>query len=382
MAGWFRCLRVGAGPALALGFALGLAGCGTIEIVQDPAFARIRVGIDDAEVRPAKAVAPYVVPYALLSLAAYDDALYGVGEPARDRAGTRATPDVAAANADFRRRAQPWIDPWILSDKLINQCDGYPGARRDFGFGGVKGLCLEADSPKGRILDGLGVQVWTRGRPVSPFCSEIVLAFRGTDRKQTDDWLSNIRWVTRGLHLYDQYEQVQDHVGPIVERVKRYRCYREGRTEIVAVGHSLGGGLAQQAAYRNKGVRRVFAFDPSFVTGYFDLDPDDRVRNSKGLRIERIYEHGEILAYPRLLLRNIYPPAACDPQIRHIRFNLLGSGSVFAQHSLQTLTDRLLSLSEDRAGRRVDDRDLPVSPLADRRTAECLPDDRVARSVL
>lgn len=363
-----------------LALALGLGGCGTIEIIQDPKIARVRVGIDDAKPVAAEKAAPYVVGYALLSLAAYDDARYGVGAPDKKAVPRPASDEAAAEQATFRKLAQPWIEPWVLADKLINQCDGYPDARRDFGFAGAKGSCAASDSPKGRILDGLGLQIWTHGRPVSGFCREVVLAFRGSDRNQADDWLSNFRWVTRGFHLYDQYTQVQDHIRPIVERVKRYRCYREGRTEIVAVGHSLGGGLAQQAAYANGDVRHVFAFDPSFVTGYYDLDPKVSEANSKGLKIERVYEHGEILAYPRLLLRNIYPPSACDPQIRHIRFNLIPGGSIVAQHSLQTLTDRLLKVSAGAAGRPVSDKYLPVSTQAPDRSGKCLADDRVARA--
>ncbi|WNJ92830.1 lipase [Bosea sp. 685] len=370
------------GAACAAMFALtfGLGGCGTIELIQDPAVARIRVGIDDAKALPAKKVAPYVVGYALLSLAAYDDALYGVGDRPAGKTSPRTVTALESEDGDFQRRAQPWVEPWVLAGKLINQCDDHAGARRDFGYGGRKGSCLESDSPRGRILDGLGLQIWTHGRPDSSFCRAVVLAFRGTDRKQRDDWYSNFRWVTRGLQLYDQYEQVQDHIGPIIERLKRFPCYRPGRTEILAVGHSLGGGLAQQAAYRDGRVRRVFAFDPSFVTGYYDLDPKERDNNAKGLKIERVYEHGEILAYPRLLLRNIYPPSACDPQIRHIRFNLIEGGSIVAQHSLQTLTDRLLTLAEGKAGRPDDDSFLPVSPLARGHSGNCLPADAIARA--
>jgi pimeloyl-ACP methyl ester carboxylesterase len=363
---------------LAFILALALAACGTIEIVQDKNYARVRVGAEDAKALPARDAAPYVVGYALLSLAAYDDVRYGIAKPLA--AGSREAEAQRDDDQAFGTLARPWLAPWALAETLINDCRGAPRPRRDFGFGGRKGDCTLDESPRGRILDGLGLQVWTHGHQGSRFCREVILAFRGTDRSQRDDWLSNFRSLTRVLPLYDQYEQVQDHVGPILDRVERYPCYRRGRTEIVAIGHSLGGGLAQQAAYRDGRVRRVFAFDPSFVTGYYDLDPKKRVDNSRGLKIERVYEHGEILAYPRLLLRNVYPPSACDPQIRHIRFNLIDGGSIFAQHSLATLTAGLLELAKGKAGPPDNDGFLPVSPYAFERTGKCLPTDAIARA--
>jgi pimeloyl-ACP methyl ester carboxylesterase len=368
---------------LAFVLALALGACGTIEIVQDKNYARVRVGAEDAKALPAKDVAPYVVGYALLSLAAYDDVLYGVAKPLAP--GSREAVAQRDDDQAFGTLARPWLASWALAETLINDCRDAPSPRRDFGLGGRKGDCTSDESPRGRILDGLGLQIWTHGRQKSGrqgsrFCREVILAFRGTDRSQRDDWLSNFRSLTRVLPLYDQYEQVQDHVGPILDRVERYPCYRRGRTEIVAIGHSLGGGLAQQAAYRDGRVRRVFAFDPSFVTGYYDLDPKKRVDNSRGLKIERVYEHGEILAYPRLLLRNVYPPSACDPQIRHIRFNLIDGGSIFAQHSLATLTTGLLELAKGKAGPPDNDGFLPVSPYAFERTGKCLPADAIAQA--
>ena len=77
-------------------------------------------------------------------------------------------------------------------------------------------------------------------------------------------------------------------------------------------------------------------------------------------------------------MRNIYPPEACDPQIRHIRFNLIPGGSIVEQHSLKALTSRLLILAEGTAGRRTDDAFLPVSPLSIAGTGRCRAGDKIA----
>ena len=55
-----------------------------------------------------------------------------------------------------------------------------------------------------------------------------------------------------------------------MNRVASLPC-RQGRAQIVSVGHSLGGGLAQFAALATKKgkarIVKVFAFDSSPVTG-------------------------------------------------------------------------------------------------------------------
>ena len=86
-----------------------------------------------------------------------------------------------------------------------------------------------------------------------------------------------------------------------------------GRTgpsiKLVSTGHSLGGGLAQQFAYahcvdaRVPRVSKVYAFDPSPVTGFFSVKRAVRNINRKHLRIDRIYERGEILAIVRSMMR-------------------------------------------------------------------------------
>ena len=116
--------------------------------------------------------------------------------------------------------------------------------------------CKPGRTPCTEPLPGLGVQIWVRRGEA---CTEAVLAFRGTDRKSSDDWISNLRWLLRLLPVYDQYAQVQDYTGDLVNAIEKEPCFVEGTTRIVAVGHSLGGGLAQQAAYMDRKIRHVYA---------------------------------------------------------------------------------------------------------------------------
>jgi len=77
------------------------------------------------------------------------------------------------------------------------------------------------------------------------------------------------------------------------------------------------------------------------MTGFFDLSEILREKNAKDLPIDRVYEHGEILAYVRYALKNAFPPRPCDPQVRLVRFNVL-EGRVVAQHNMARLTEKLL----------------------------------------
>ena len=82
------------------------------------------------------------------------------------------------------------------------------------------------------------------------------------------------------------------------EREPDYKFIRGA--ELYSTGHSLGGGLAQEFAYalpRNDNVPRVtkvFAFDPSPVTGFYSVGKDLRDYNKTDLRIDRIYERKEV----------------------------------------------------------------------------------------
>jgi hypothetical protein len=65
-----------------------------------------------------------------------------------------------------------------------------------------------------------------------------------------------------------------------------------------------------------------------------------RKHSTVGLGVDRAYEQGEILMLPRLIIENIFPPAACNPRIRQVRFNVL-HGLPIQQHNMEHLTEQL-----------------------------------------
>ncbi len=369
-----------------------MPGCASLRPFQEETKAIVRIGTVVNEEIPVDSVASYFAPYAILAQATYFNGYYGLRNfgafDDNEDSSEALIQDIAAEPPEQAGRpklgenkVRAWVDQWQLLDQRINESERAVPARQDFAClvprAGVPAplraiavkLRTQEQCDGLRVLDGLGVQVWVRK---SDPCREIVIAFRGTDFTQSDDWLSNLRWLTRALPLYDQYEQVQDHIHDIVTAAKRRACGTRQPGRIVAVGHSLGGGLAQQAAYVHGEIDRVYAFDPSFVTGFYDKHILNAPQNAKGLTTDRIYEHGEILSYPRLLMRHLYPPAPCDPLIRHVRVQAADNGSPVRQHSMSLLAGHMLVNSPDRPPANVQKEvNLPPSPLAIGNTAAC-----------
>jgi hypothetical protein len=223
------------------------------------------------------------------------------------------------------------------------------------------------DFPDGELYNrmkklDLYVTVWERK---SSKRTTVVVAFKGTDFWSWQDWNSNLRWFTRLIPGdIDQYDEVVDYFGPAF--VKAYKTHvttsdEKGADVVYATGHSLGGGLAQQFAYalplndpqgppdeRVPRVSRVYAFDPSPVTGYYSVPEHIRDVNklglaneAKGLEIGRVLEKGEILSYLRGLVSLVYFPSGMDPAIEGVRFNLFPSLNPIESHSIDELACKL-----------------------------------------
>jgi hypothetical protein len=300
----------------------------------------VRVGDYRAAHLPSANYAGHYLPYALFALRAYDAAgrddspkLNALLElPASDNpARSRITAELLAG----------WLAGWTLIEQGVGPLSCPEG----------EGQC------GGTALGGLGYKVFS-----SQARNEIVVAFRGTDFKETEDWIANLRWVTRFLPYYDQYAQVQRHIGPILDRA--LAAHKLADPTIVATGHSLGGGLAQQAAYKDGRIRAVYAFDPSTVTGYYDPGVAGK-ENAVGLLIDRVYQRGEVLAYLRFLMTQLYPVAAFDPQIRTVRFSFGAHGSGVAKHSMADLAAGLLENSGPPDAWAVQAKPLPNAPGSD-----------------
>lgn len=189
-------------------------------------------------------------------------------------------------------------------------------------------------------LSGLACQVWCK-RPADSAAIALIV-FRGTDRTQFGDWYANFRWFTRYIPLIrDQYKQTQRLMPEVVKRI---RAELGDDAQIVTAGHSLGGGLAQQAAYAADGIALVYAFDPSTVTGYYEVERAARCARCVGMRIYRVYEHGEILEYLRTLMKAVYPVSTKDPKIVEIRYNRL-PGEAVSQHNMQSFAEELQGIA-------------------------------------
>lgn len=83
-------------------------------------------------------------------------------------------------------------------------------------------------------------------------------------------------------------------------------------------------------------VSEAFAFDPSPVTGWSSADDPLRTHNASGVVVNRLFEHGEVLAYVRLLTSRL-AVSAKDPAIWAYRYNFDPRANIVRNHSMRSL---------------------------------------------
>lgn len=197
-----------------------------------------------------------------------------------------------------------------------------------------------------KFIKGVGYEIWEK---IEDDKVTVAIVFRGTDFKEWGDWSSNLRWFKLNLlgrriyesFYWDQYHQTKKLAPFLVEAIKKRHSTKT--IKIITTGHSLGGGLAQLASYCCAEIKEVIAFDPSPVTGFYDVAKEQRDLNKKDTVIARVYQVGEVLSYLRYLLRFFYLLTEKDPEITEYGADFF-KGSIVARHSIDKLAEKLSGL--------------------------------------
>lgn len=300
---------------------------------------------------PAAFLTRYYAPYALQAAAAYDsskdlDAAVQ-GPPGSDVDFVlRNFPD----EDQSRTNAKAYLKPWRYQFGSEGYVDCFDpsdadckAATQGWSFTASRWLAF------GR---GPSFHVWARTdaqRSDHVACREVSIAFRGTEQS-AGDWVANLDPITNYV-ADDHYVQLRRNIDAIIKRITTLDCYRRAkRPQIVSVGHSLGGGLAQFAALSNNPARprivKVFAFDSSPVTGSSLVDRRVLAQNAQGLEVDRIYQKGEVLERLRRVYQQ-FPPSSsrCDPYVRTVVFDALQPAGSVQLHSMAGLARQVVQFS-------------------------------------
>lgn len=131
---------------------------------------------------------------------------------------------------------------------------------------------------------------------------QVALVFRGTEndfRQFGFDWTDNALSVF-GISPH-QYRRAIERLAVTVAALRAAPALQGRPLHLYAAGHSLGGGLAQQAAYLHADIRAVYAFNTSSVTNWSQLrlwDGGRHIQNHEPV-IVRAEQDREALDYLR-----------------------------------------------------------------------------------
>ena len=178
--------------------------------------------------------------------------------------------------------------------------------------------------------------------------TSLTISFRGTNFFELSDWFyGNLSFLTR-FAFKTQYELAVEHVDKFLSQYKQNRT-SDKPLSIYTAGHSLGGGLAQHIYYARDDIKRVFAFDPSPITGFTYRDKEQQKRgcscgeNPDVANIYRFYESGEILATLRFPLKIINP---IRRHIHEVKVFYLDGHSV-TEHNMHLLAEAILTQAKE-----------------------------------
>jgi hypothetical protein len=168
---------------------------------------------------------------------------------------------------------------------------------------------------------------------------EAVIAFRGTENNGSQfwhDWRSNLASIF-GFEP-EQYKIASVNILKVIRALKE----ASPDIRIYATGHSLGGGLAQQAGYLSRDIKEVFTFNTSPVTNWDSLALKGDIKNAYPI-IHRIYNGGEVLGGIRSVT-TLFNTARYG---RHDIGVQVNSKQLITGHSIKLLSCHLACLIED-----------------------------------